>query len=444
MAERRAFGSVRVRVTALAGLAVLAVLVIASMLLVVRQRAALVEELDTSLEADAERFAATIEATGALPALDDDDERVVAVATGSGELLTVSPDVGDGGLGVPADGEGQMTIDGEAHRVASSDVDLGRSDEGLVYVAGSLEGVDESVAELTRSLLWIVPAASLLLGAVVWLMVGRTLRPVEQIRAEVDAIGVRELDRRVPEPPGNDEIARLAATMNTMLARLERSTQRQQRFTADASHELRTPLARMRAELEVDDRDPVRADVAATRRSQLEEIGALQRMIEDLLVLARADADAPTRRVEPVDLDDIVLDEARSYAATAVSVDVSAVSAAQVVGDPGQLRRVVRNLLDNAHRHASSLVTITLAERDLTAELTMADDGPGVPVERRAEVFERFSRLDEARSGGPGRSGLGLAIVHDVVDNHGGAVAVDDAPHGGARFTVTLPTNGRG
>ena len=131
---------------------------------------------------------------------------------------------------------------------------------------------------------------------IVWIVVGRTLRPVERIRAEVADIGVAELDRRVPEPPGDDEIARLAVTMNAMLERLERSVSRQQRFVADASHELRTPLTRMRAELEVDDNDPANADPAATRRSQLDEIVGLQQMLEDLLILARSDAGTPTGR----------------------------------------------------------------------------------------------------------------------------------------------------
>lgn len=431
----------RVRVTALAAIAVLAVLLVAGALLVARQRAALVDQLDRGLRADAQRIAATIESSGQLPAVDDDDERVVLVVSAGGDVVATSGDLDDGDdLALRADGAGQVTVDGEGYRVASREVDLASGDDALVYVAGSVEDVEDSVGDLIVSLAWIFPAATLLLALVVWMVVGRTLRPVERIRAEVASIGLRDLDRRVPQPPGDDEIARLATTMNEMLARLERSAERQQRFTADASHELRTPLARMRAELEVDERDPQHADVEATRRSQLEEIDALQRMIEDLLLLARGDATAAARPREPVDLDDIVLDEARAERATGVPVDVSAVSAAQVLGDPGALRRVVRNLLDNAQRHAKSRVTVTLAEHDHTAILTVADDGPGVPAERRAEVFERFSRLDEARSGGPGRSGLGLAIVHDVVGNHGGAVVVDDAALGGARFTVTMPT----
>ncbi len=194
-----------------------------------------------------------------------------------------------------------------------------------------LDDVDESITELRTSLLLIVPAATAVLAVLVWTVVGRTLRPVERIRAEVASIGLGDLDRRVPEPTGDDEISRLAVTMNEMLARLEHAVRRQQQFVADASHELRTPLTRMRTELEVDERQAARADAAATRRSLLEEIAALQRLIDDLLVLARADAGA-TRLTEPVDLDDLVLEEIRATAGGPAAIDGHAVSAAQVVG----------------------------------------------------------------------------------------------------------------
>jgi signal transduction histidine kinase len=262
----------------------------------------------------------------------------------------------------------------------------------------------------------------------VWVLVGRTLRPVERIRAEVSSIGLDELGRRVPVPAGDDEIARLAATMNEMLERLDGAHRRQQRFVADASHELRTPLTRMRTELEVPGGDP-----DALRRSVLDDVVTLQRLIDDLLVLARRDAGASTA-TRPVDLDEIVLEEARA----AGGVDVSAVSAAQVRGDPAALRRVVRNLLDNARRHATARVAVAVREDGDVAVVTVDDDGPGIPPDRRAEVFRRFTRLDDARTSAGG-SGLGLAIVDAVVTEHGGAVAIDDSPLGGARVEVRLP-----
>lgn len=442
--RRRWSGTVRVRVTAIATVAVAVVLIVASGLLVARQRRDLVEHLDENLVAEASRIGTAMEAPDAVaPTLDDDDERIVVVFGADGDVVVSSRAGDEFAVRVPRsdDDETQTaSFDGESYRVATDAFDPPGGGEGFVVVAGPLDDVDESVATLAGSLLWIVPLAVLALMAVVWVVVGRTLRPVERIRTQVAGIGMAELDRRVPSPPGDDEISRLALTMNEMLARLEHSVRRQQRFVADASHELRTPLTRMRTELEVDERHPQKADTAATRRSQLEEIAGLQRMIEDLLVLARSDA-AGVSRSETVDLDDIVLEELRTADGSFVATDASRVSAAQVVGDPDELRRVVRNLVENARRHARSRVSVELAENDDVAILVVADDGSGIPVERRTEVFERFARLDESRTGGDGHAGLGLAIVHDIVTRHGGSVQIDDAPSGGARFVVRLPAN---
>lgn len=446
MGERRwwwsSFGGVRARVTAAATLAVAGVLVVASVLLVARQRSGLVDQLDEALGAEAERIAAAVE-SGDVPQLgEDDDDRLVAVVDQDGEVVAASGALDDvAELGGGEDDERDVEVDGERLRVVSDSYDVadGRVGEGLVHVAASLEDLDASVADLRTSLIGIVPVATLALGVLVWFVVGWTLRPVERIRAEVASYGMSDLSRRVPEPSSDDEIARLAVTMNEMLARMEDAVRRQQRFVADASHELRTPLTRMRSELEVDERQPDSADPAATRRSVLEEIVALQRLIEDLLTLARGDAGTAARHRLAVDLDDVVLDEVRAVPGTGVAIDTSVVSAAQVIGDGDELRRVVRNLLDNARRHARSAVTVELGERDGEAILVVADDGAGIPPERRTAVLERFTRLDEARSGGSARAGLGLAIVHDIVTRHKGTVVVDESPAGGARFTVTMP-----
>ena len=273
------------------------------------------------------------------------------------------------------------------------------------------------------------------------MVVGRTLRPVERIRAEVAASASTSSTVGCPSRGGDDEIARLAVTMNEMLDRLERSVRRQQRFVADASHELRTPLTRMRAELEVDERDPAGADAAATRRSLLEEIAALQRLIDDLLVLARSDAGRARRgdragrprrhraRGDP------------SVEPPAITVDASRCRPPRSSATPTSSRRVVRNLLDNARRHAThDRRRSSSPSATARPTLVVADDGPGIPPERRADVFERFARLDEARTGGAGRAGLGLAIVHDIVTRHGGSITVEDSPSGGARFVITMPT----
>ncbi len=422
---RRPFqAGVRWRVTALATLAVAAVLVAAGVLLVVRQRADLVEQLDESLAVEADQLAGGL-ASGAPVAPSADDDRVVTLI--------------DGERSGGGDAR-QIELDGEAFRAVERSIgSIDGAPPRILRLAAALDDIDESVGALVASLAWIIPLATALLATLVWLVVGRTLRPVERIRTEVAEIGLTELGRRVPEPAGDDEIARLAVTMNEMLARLEHAVVRQQQFVADAAHELRTPLARMRTELEVDARDPTGGDAIAARRSQLEEIVGLQLLTDDLLALARIDEHslAPAA-VQRVDLDDLVLDELRGLDATTIAVDGRRVSAAQVRGVRADLRRVVRNLLDNAQRHARTAIAVELHEDGDHAALIVDDDGPGVPIDRRAEVFERFTRLDPSRTTGAGGAGLGLAIVHELVARHGGTVIVTDGPLGGARFVVTL------
>ena len=224
--------------------------------------------------------------------------------------------------------------------------------------------------------------------------------------------------------------------MNQMLARVEDSQQRQRRFAADASHELRTPLARIRAELEVDLAHPDQADPSATQRSVLGEVGILQEMVDDLLTLARGE----TTTSAPVDLDDLVFAEvAAQRRPDGPEIATAEVSAAQVTGDSRQLERVVRNVLENAVRHAGRIVTLALSETGGSAVLMVDDDGPGIAPEDRERVFDRFTRLDDARGRADGGFGLGLAISREIVVRHGGTLTIDGAPGGGARFVVTLP-----
>jgi signal transduction histidine kinase len=272
-------------------------------------------------------------------------------------------------------------------------------------------------------------------------VVGRALRPVEDIRARVETISARRLDARVPQPATPEEVARLARTMNEMLGRLQRAVEEQRRFIADASHELRSPLARMRAELEVDAVHPGSADPAATAASVLDETVALQRLVDDLLLLARGDAGAlEAAGWGPVDLDEVVDRVAGDLrAAGERRVDARGVRPAQVTGSPDQLRRVVANLLDNAVRHARDRIVVTLAELPGgRVELVVSDDGPGVPPADQERVFQRFTRLDDARSARDGGAGLGLAIARDIAERHGGTLTLDPG-RPGARFVLTLP-----
>ena len=268
-------------------------------------------------------------------------------------------------------------------------------------------------------------------------MTGRALAPVEGIRREAEAIEASELDRRVPEPDGDDEIARLARTVNRMLERLEAAQRRQRRFVSDASHELRSPVAVLRQHAEVAQLHPDVTSLEQLSEVVLAESEGLAALVDDLIVLARTDERGLVEAPAPVDLDDLVLEAARRIE-TSVVVDRAAVSAAQVAGSRPLLQRAVRNLLDNAAEHGAGRVSLTLTEDGDAAELTVDDDGPGIPAEERERVFERFVRLDEARDRAGG-TGLGLAIVAAVIEAHRGSVHIETGPAGGTRVVVRIP-----
>ena len=309
-----------------------------------------------------------------------------------------------------------------------------------IYVAQSLDPAREAIAALTAGLALGVPVLTLFVGLLTWLLVGRALSPVEAIRREVAEITGSGLNRRVPAPNRDDEIGRLAQTMNAMLARLEAARDQQRRFVADASHELRSPITNIRAQLEVDQARPDAADPLATQQGVLAETLRLERLVDDLLLLARSDEETPARRAA-VDLDDLLFQEvARADRAGAhVTVDTSRVSGGQVLGDAGQLARMVANLLENALRFATARVELSLQETGGGVRLSVADDGPGIAEQDRERIFERFTRLDASRARAAGGAGLGLAIVREIVDRHGGTVRAQASAQGGAEFLVELP-----
>ena len=302
----------------------------------------------------------------------------------------------------------------------------------------SLADVDRAVHTMTTSLLFAVPSLIVLVAAAAWYFAGRALRPVEAIRVEAESITGSTIHRRVPEPDTGDEVGRLAHTMNAMLDRLESSSRRQRRFVSDASHELRSPLAAIRTTLEVALRNTDRADWPTVAARVLAEDARMEDTVTELLDLARLDEhELDVASLPEVDLDDVVLEAATEPCR--VPVDTTRVSAGRVRGRRDQLARMMRNLLDNACRHANSAVALSLRSEDGVVEVCVDDDGPGIPPEDRQTVFERFTRLDEGRARDAGGMGIGLAIVKGVVEQHGGTVVVDDAPLGGARLTVRLP-----
>jgi signal transduction histidine kinase len=453
--------SIRLRTTALAVVVVGVTLLAGAVALVAMLQEALADSVERSAGQQAEA-AAEVVAAGGTPGLldDDDDDTVAQVLDGDDRVLAASDAlVAEGGgegeraahrplapglapgddttVELPGEDEQYLAVVAEVPEAPAT----GRfADARTVLVASTLETAEESVGVVSSLLVVGLPVLLLVVAATTWRVVGRALAPVDAIRATAESVSFADLGRRVPEPASRDEVARLAATMNRMLERLERAQSRQRRFVADASHELRSPLATIRQHAEVARAHPSRTTPDALAGTVLAEGERLQRLVEDMLLLARADEHGLGLRRRPVDVDDVVLDEARRLRVTTeLDVDATGVSAGAVDGDADALARVVRNVADNAARHADGRVALALAERDGTVTLAVEDDGPGVPPGERERVFERFVRLDDARARDGGGSGLGLAIVAELVAAHGGTVAIGESRWGGARVEVTLP-----
>ena len=388
----------------------------------------------------------TLASRGALPPVvpNIDDNGVAQVVDSTGRVLAASPNVvGAGPITTERPSVGDDPVvrtvrdapddnETETYRVWML---TARTPDGVVtaYAGTSLEAVPES-SKVLRRVLWVgVPATVALIGLCTWLLVGRALRPVEAIRSRVAGISERRLDQRVPVPAADDEIRRLAVTMNGMLDRLDQAHRRQRDFVSDASHELQSPVAAIRTQLEVALAHPSGTDWQALAGDLLSDCGQMERLVRDLLFLARTDLTHDQAPRTWLDLDDLALEE---VARAGGPIDASGVSAAPVLGNADELRRLIRNLLENGLRHAASRVTVTVAQRANEAVLTVADDGTGVPVEERERIFDRFHRGDTARDGAG--TGLGLAIARSIAERHGGTLAVADSADG-ARFELRLP-----
>jgi signal transduction histidine kinase len=430
-------GSVRVRITSAAVAVVGVALLLGAIALVASLHAALTREARITASVRAAEVARVLQSGGATATGDDVMFQLLGP---TGEVLGSSPNT----AGLPAlvqlaPGESRVIDvpfdDGRFLAVATS------AGPGRTVVLGqSLDPVDEPTRTLVTLLAVGLPALLVVVGVTARRLVRRALAPVDAIRVQVDTISATALDHRVPEPSTHDEVGRLAMTMNRMLDRLEQAQLRERRFVADASHELRSPIAAIRQHAEVALAHPDLGGAGLAGVAHAESV-RMQALVDDLLLLARADEGRPDLHLRPVDVDDLVLAEAhRLRDAGTVGVDARGVSAARVEGDPAALRRMLRNLVDNAVRHARRRIGFALYERDGWAVLRVDDDGPGVPIADRSRVFERFVRLDDSRVGvDGGTGGLGLAIVAQVVAAHGGEVRIGDVPSGGARVTVRLP-----
>ncbi len=359
----------------------------------------------------------------------DDDGDEDRGRPGRGEVSSDDPDFSDGTATV-----GRTTAD---YRFAAVEATTPDGVTLTVYAGAPLAAEQEAVNTVRGAMLTGLPLLLVVVAGVTWLVTRRALRPVEGIRREMAAITASEdLARRVPEPGSRDEIAALARTTNETLTVLEASVERQRRFVADASHELRSPIASLRTQLEVAEAHPELLDLPGA----VADTVRLQVLAADLLLLARLDAGEKPGSAT-VELGALVREEVSQRAGDrfAVRVEVPEGGAFEENGSRGQLSRVIGNLLDNAQRHAEGSVAVSVAADGRGVRVEVRDDGAGVPEDERERIFERFVRLDDARSRDDGGAGLGLAIARDVASRHGGTLTVHRAAEGRAAFRLWLP-----
>jgi signal transduction histidine kinase len=333
---------------------------------------------------------------------------------------------------------GSASVDKANCRVFVRGVDTPQGRYGVI-VAAPLRATTQAVRALTNQMVAISPLVMLLSAGLFWLLARRALKPVDTLRTEVDAISGSAVHQRVSAPVADDEVGRLARTMNALLGRVEDANVRQTQFVSDASHELRSPLAGIRTRMEVGLRSPETTDWPSVARGVLSDSSRMERLTTDLLYLARGEVTPPLTRAN-VDLDDLVLEEAATLRMrTNIVISTSEVSGGRVRGDADQLRRVVINLLDNAVRYATSSVSCAIRSEGGDVVFEVRDDGHGIPTDQRTRIFERFTRIEEDRSRPRGGSGLGLAIVADILRAHSASVEVLDAPPHGTLMRVSFP-----
>lgn len=464
---RSALWSVPVRAAVAATAVVATALAVACLALLWVLRADLRETATVQATADARQLAAVI-AAGASPddvvrgqpvgvVVVDLRGRVLArnadATAGSAPLVvdvpaavTASPtsSASSGGAGfserAPGAARSRATVLAVGPEVAKAPTQVNGT-PAMVYEAVS--GITERSALAAALEAMLIGGALLLavVAAVTWRVTERALRPVERIRHELSAImSSSDLSRRVPEPAAQDAIGHLARTTNQTLAALETSLEQQHRFVADASHELRNPIASLRTQLEVGAAHPVLLDLSGA----VKDVARLQQLATDLLLLARLDAGERPPAQARVDLGELAGEQVALARPTGdggrVPVRTGPLADAEVTGSGRQLARILANLIDNAQRHAATEVVVSVrATGDGRAVLEVADDGDGVPEDQRERIFERFVRLDGARSRDDGGTGLGLAIARDLARQHGGTLTTTARRGRGAVFTLELP-----
>lgn len=455
---KRRLGGVRFRTTAFAVAVVGVAMLVGLLALYLAARVSLTGSIKDGTASRADVVAA-FAATGTLPTVLATGSDVIAAQVVDGEGRIIAESVG-------IEDRRPMTDirPTPGTRVAVTDSDvlpdelqswLARDVEGPVYleivgvdtpsgpvtvVVAAVLDIEDPITTLLGLMALAYPLLLGLVGATVWWVTGRALDPVESMRVEADLITHTDLHRRLPVPASDDEVRRLAETMNEMLGRLETSAGEHYQFVADASHELKSPVAAIRTMLEVAKANPDSVEFEMLLDDILHEDLRLEMLVGDLLTLARADEQALRLRLADVDLDDLVRSEvAMMVSRSSAPVDLAAVVPVRVSGDPDRLRQLLRNLLDNSVRHARSRVWVETHRRGQEAVVVVSNDGDPIPVEERERIFERFVRLDDGRGRDEGGTGLGLPVVQAIARAHGGLVTAIDPRHDGATFEVRLP-----
>jgi two-component system OmpR family sensor kinase len=448
---------IRLRLTLAFALAMAIVLVATGAFLYFRLGSSLDETLNESLEARAAELAQLRGHRNFPPSGLGGDESFVQVIDSGGIVVEATSQVGDrpvlgadelahalerGRLSVErTEVEG---IEGRARLLAVSLPVPARPVElpEVLVVGTSLEERDEALGGLLSQLLVIGPVALVLASLLGYGIATAALRPVESMRAEADTISGVEPGRRLPLPRSRDEIRRLGETLNEMLARLDSALERERSFVANASHELRTPLALLKAELELALRRPrTPAELEQSLRSAAVETDRLARLAEDLLVLARSDEQQLPLQRETVRVRELLARVAERYRRRAEandrSVDVTAPDGLHLEGDVLRLEQALGNVVDNALRHGGGAIRLSAVDQNGSVELHVVDEGSGFPPDFLPHAFERFSRSDEARTGGG--AGLGLAIVAVIAEAHGGSARAVNRDGAGADVWLSLP-----
>ncbi len=312
-------------------------------------------------------------------------------------------------------------------------------EELTISVATPRQPLDDSLDAFTYLGLALIPMLGAGVALATWLTATRVLRPVEDIRRQVEQTDAVDLGQHVPRSGNGDEIDRLAGTMNDMLDRLQAASIRQRQFISDASHELRSPITATLATLETTDASDVAGqwpDISSTLTTEQERLAHL---VDDLLLMATLDEAQSGPTFQPVDLDELILAEAKRPHGVEIQATVD--QPHRVNGSSGLLQRCIGNLVENAARHATSKVDITVSTTQAgEAVVRVDDDGPGVPADRLETIFERFTRIDDARNRRQGGAGLGLSIARGIAQQHGATLSASNRPEGGARFEIIFVT----